>query len=281
MALYYSRLLNKLKFYWIENKRWYYIGHMCVCVCVGRYTFICIRQKYNWRSSYLSNSILTENHLLEGFSVGVELLLFIYLKCALPFSPAPNQSSCAVSECVETLHLWSHGSFLPAPWFSSSQWVPVKPEKKCFPPAPASWSPFPSPSPPAFSSGPHWVSEPLRNLLWCHSSVIFLLAALWSYTEFQTKEKCRRAREHPGFPKYTFFMSTSLLKYVDRGCILSSHYRSVLMSNWQMSVSKTRQYRQKMSLLLESRKRFLDSCQSQRHLSAIVKEDMHSSVGNT
>lgn len=38
-----------------------------------------------------------------------------------------------------------------------------------------------------------------------------------------------------------FFMSASLLKCVDRASILSSHYHSVLMSNWQMPVSKTSQ----------------------------------------
>lgn len=135
--------------------------------------------------------LLSDRELFtRRFSVGIELLLLVYLKCAFPFFTSVSKGSIyAISECVNVLHLQSHGRcFLPVPWFSSSQWVPVKPEKNCCYPAHRLWRAFPNPSPSCTEQRiPTLVSAgPFRNLLWSHPSVIPLLTALLFYTQFPT-----------------------------------------------------------------------------------------------
>ena len=163
MALYYDHRLNKVKFYCSENKRWHYVcvGWGCAHMLEDTLLFALAKRSGPENTTggpaiWVIVLLLTKNCLLEGLSVVFELLLLVYLKYALPFSPQLQREylhSFRMCESPPFIEPWK--MFLPVPWFSSSQWVPMKPEKKCFHPAHAFGMNFLTPAPPAYGSDLH------------------------------------------------------------------------------------------------------------------------------
>ena len=77
--------------------------------------------------------LLSDRELFTGKILSRNWIAFISLfkACSSLFTSVSKGSIYAISECVNILHLQSHGRcLLPIPWFSSSQRVPVRPEKK-------------------------------------------------------------------------------------------------------------------------------------------------------
>lgn len=162
----------------------------------------------------------------------------LFIVCTSLFASIRKEGIHAFSECVNVLHLQSHGRyFLPVPWFSSSQWAPKKKSSHSACPL---WHAFPKLVSSCWGQpSPHWclqgrlgISIPLSlpfSLLCCSTLNLQLNGNGSGHVSFWVSQNTH------------FFMSASLLKCVDRASILSSHYHSVLMSNWQMPVSKTSQ----------------------------------------
>lgn len=76
--------------------------------------------------------LLSDRELFTGKILSRNWIAFISLFKARSslFTSVSKGSIYAISECVNILHLQSRGRcLLPVPWFSSSQRVPVRPEK--------------------------------------------------------------------------------------------------------------------------------------------------------
>lgn len=137
--------------------------------------------------------LLSDRELFTGKILSRNWIAFISLfkVCHSLFTSVSKGSIYAISECVNILHFQSRGRcLLPVPWFSSSPRVPVRPEKNpktCFHPAHPLWDAFPDQSLSWAEQRSLLVSAgPFRNFFWSLFSVIPLLTALLSSTQFPT-----------------------------------------------------------------------------------------------
>lgn len=155
-------------------------------VCVGGYAFICISReirprKYDRVTILLSDRELFTRKILSRNWIAFISLFKVYTSL---FASISKESVCTFSEGVQVLHLQSHGRcFLPVPWFSSSQWVLVKTERKCFHPAHPLWRALPNPFPSNLEQrSPHRCPQGHLGM----SSLLFLFSLLcYSTLNFQ------------------------------------------------------------------------------------------------
>lgn len=166
----------------------------CVCVLEDMCLFALakksepentIQDPYIWAAAVL---LPDRELLLERFLVGDELLLLVYLKYALPFSPLFQRGAFVLFQNVWKSSIYRvmedvFCQFLGSAALSESQWNQKDKSASAlllqfgvhflthFPPLPHT------------AATCRLVSTgPFRNLLWFHP----LLIALWFYAEFQT-----------------------------------------------------------------------------------------------
>lgn len=148
---------------------------------------------------------------------------------------------CESPPCTESWKMFSASSLVQRLSVSSSE---DRGEKKSFHPVHLPWPASPHPSPSGLEQGP-CMGRRLQAHLGKSSDIgspSFLFSLLYYSTlNFKLNGNADGHMSISVSQNTHFFMRASLLKCVDRASILSPHYHSVLMSNWQKPVSKTRQ----------------------------------------